>query len=199
MPAAINPRYGTGSDPCVPFGRHGKLLPAIVRNGSVTCTAELGTVLNTGVGHFCSDFDPPDSPFYAVGRKDLRACARRVTDELAAKVIVDGRTTDIMKPRFEVYSPFMTVQLRRTTTSACRRRPQRSRRSDGTYSFATCASGSTSSPRWSLSTTGSRRHSITTSTSCPATTRAPSRHRVSVRRAGPRGARRRPRPRVPRA
>ena len=76
MPAAVNPLWGTGDDPCVRFGPGGKLLSAIAVGGEVTCTAELGTVLDTGWGHFCSTFDPPDSEFYAVGRREQRRCAR---------------------------------------------------------------------------------------------------------------------------
>ncbi len=99
IPAAINPRFGTGDDPCVRFGPGGKLLVAI-SFGEVTCTAELGTVLTTGAGHFCSTFDPPDSPFYAVGRHEQRRCARAVTGETGVRVIVDGHAVDLLRPRF---------------------------------------------------------------------------------------------------
>ena len=110
MPAAVNPLWGTGDDPCVRFGPGGKLLSAI-SFGEVTCTAELGTVLTTGAGHFCSTFDPPDSPFYAVGRHEQRRCARAVTGETGVRVIVDGHAVDLLRPRFASYSPQTTVHL----------------------------------------------------------------------------------------
>jgi hypothetical protein len=110
MPAAVNPLWGTGDDPCVRFGPGGKLLVAI-SFGEVTCTAELGTVLNTGWGHFCSTFDPPDSEFYAVGRQEQRRCAQAVSRETGMRVTVDGHTVDIFRPQFTLFSPQTTVQL----------------------------------------------------------------------------------------
>jgi hypothetical protein len=110
MPAAINPRFGTGDDPCVRFGPRGKWLSAI-SFGEVTCTAERGTVMTTGAGHFCSSFDPPDSPFYAVGRREQRRCARAVSPETGARVTVDGHTVDIFRPQFTLFSPQTTVQM----------------------------------------------------------------------------------------
>jgi len=110
MPAAINPAFGTGEDPCVRFGPGDKLLSAI-SFGEVTCTAELGTVLNTGASHFCSTFDPPNSPFYAVGRREQRSCAQAVSPETGVRVTVDGHTVDIFRPQFTSFSPQTTVQL----------------------------------------------------------------------------------------
>jgi hypothetical protein len=113
MPAAINPLWGTGDDPCVRFGPGGKLLSAIAVGGEVTCTAELGTVLDTGWGHFCSTFDPPDSEFYAVGKREQRRCAKAVSqEETGVRVTVDdGQSVDIFRPRFTNFSPQTTVQL----------------------------------------------------------------------------------------
>jgi hypothetical protein len=112
MPAAVNPLWGTGDDPCVRFGPGSKLLSAIAgEDGTVTCTAELGTVLDTGWGHFCSTFDPPDSEFYAVGRREQRRCARAVSPETGMRVTVDGHTVDIFRPPFTMFSPQTTVQL----------------------------------------------------------------------------------------
>jgi hypothetical protein len=111
MPAAVNPLWGTGDDPCVRFGPGGKLLVAISLGEVVTCTAELGTVLNTGWGHFCSTFDPPDSEFYAVGRREQRICAQAVSPETGLRVTVDGHTVDIFRPQFTSFSPQTTVQL----------------------------------------------------------------------------------------
>ena len=114
MPAAVNPLWGTGDDPCVRFGPGGKLLSAIVGVpfGEVTCTAELGTVLTTGAGHFCSTFDfDLDSDFYAVGRREQRICAQAVSPETGVRVTVDGHTVDIFRPQFTIFSPQTTVQL----------------------------------------------------------------------------------------
>jgi hypothetical protein len=112
IPAAVNPRFGTGGDPCVRFGPGGKLLSAIAgEDRTVTCTAERGTVMTTGAGHFCSTFDPPDSEFYAVSRREQRTCARAVSPETGVRVIVDGHTVDIFRPKFTIFSPQTTVQL----------------------------------------------------------------------------------------
>lgn len=111
MPAAINPRWGTGDDPCVRFGPGGKLLSAI-SFGEVTCTAELGTVVTTGAGHFCSTFDFDfDTEFYAVGRHEQRRCARAVSRETGVRVTVDDHTVDLFRRRFASFSPQTTVQL----------------------------------------------------------------------------------------
>ena len=110
IPAAVNPLWGTGEDPCVRFGPGGKLLVAI-SFGEVTCTAELGTVLHTGWGHFCSTFEAPDSGFYAVGRRAQRSCAQAVSQETGLRVTVDGHTVDIFRPQFTFFSPLTTVQL----------------------------------------------------------------------------------------
>jgi hypothetical protein len=109
MPAAVNPLFGNGADPCVRFGPGGKLLSAI-SFGEVTCTAELGTVVTTGWSHFCSSFEV-GTEFYAVGRQEQRACARDVSTETGVSVTVDGHTVDIFKPRFAAFSPQTTVEL----------------------------------------------------------------------------------------
>ncbi len=111
LPAPVNPLWGFGQDPCVRLGPAGKVLVAI-SYGEVTCTAELGTVLNTGFGHFCSTFDPPDSPFYALGKKAQHRCAREVSPETGMRVTVDGgQTVDLFQPQFTAYTPQTTVQL----------------------------------------------------------------------------------------
>src|SRR5215203_170598 len=51
LPAPVNPLWGSGEDPCVTFGPGGKMLVAI-SFGEVTCTAEVGTTVITGWGHF---------------------------------------------------------------------------------------------------------------------------------------------------
>ena len=110
MPAAVNPLWGTGEDPCVRFGPGGKLLSAI-SFGEVSCTAELGTVVTTGWSHFCSSFEV-GTEFYAVGRQEQRACARAVSGtETRVSVTVDGHTVDIFTPQFTSFSPQTTVQL----------------------------------------------------------------------------------------
>jgi hypothetical protein len=109
MPAAVNPLWGTGENPCVRFGPRGKLLSAI-SFGEVSCTAELGTVLTTGWSHFCSSFEV-GTEFFAVGRQEQRACARAVSTETGVSVTVDGHTVDIFTPQFTSFSPQTTVQL----------------------------------------------------------------------------------------
>jgi hypothetical protein len=110
IPAAVNPLFGTGDDPCVRFGPGGKLLVAI-SFGEVTCTAELGTVLHTGWGEFCSTFDAPDSGFYAVGKQEQRRCAQAASSVTGVRVTVDGHTVDIFRPQFTFFSPQTTVHL----------------------------------------------------------------------------------------
>jgi hypothetical protein len=80
LPAPVNPLWGNGDDPCVRMGPRGNVLVAITFGEVVTCTAEVGTVVNTGSGHFCSTFDPRDSPFYAVLPLAQRRCARAVSN-----------------------------------------------------------------------------------------------------------------------
>ena len=109
LPAAVNPLFGSGADPCVRFGPGGKLLSAI-SFGEVSCTAELGTVLTTGWSHFCSSFEV-GTEFFAVGRQEQRACARAASTETGVSVTVDGHTVDIFKPQFTAFSPQTTVQL----------------------------------------------------------------------------------------
>ena len=110
MPAAVNPLWGTGEDPCVEFGPGAKLLSAI-SFGEVTCAAELGTVVTTGWSHFCSSFEV-GTEFYAVGKQEQRACARAVSgSETAVSVTVDGHTVDIFKPQFTAFSPQTSVRL----------------------------------------------------------------------------------------
>ena len=110
MPAAVNPLWGTGEDPCVEFGPGGKLLSAI-SFGEVTCAAEVGTVVTTGWSHFCSSFEV-GTEFYAVGKQEQRACARAVSGaETRVSVTVDGHTVDIFKPQFAGFSPQTSVRL----------------------------------------------------------------------------------------
>ena len=109
MPAATNPLWGTGEDPCVEFGPGGRLLSAI-SFGEVTCPAELGTVVTTGWSHFCSSFEE-GTEFHAIGKQEQRACARDVSGETAVSVTVDGHTVDIFKPQFTAFSPQTSVRL----------------------------------------------------------------------------------------
>jgi hypothetical protein len=111
LPAAVNPLWGSGEDPCVRLGPTGKTLVAI-SYGEVTCTAQVGTVVNTGGGHFCSTFDPPDTPFYAVERKEQRRCARAISRERGMRLTVDGGPpVDLFQPQSTAYTPQTTVQL----------------------------------------------------------------------------------------
>ena len=55
LPTPVNPLYGEGQDPCVWIAP--QMLVATTFGEEVTCTAELGTVVNTGAMHFCSPFE----------------------------------------------------------------------------------------------------------------------------------------------
>jgi hypothetical protein len=113
LPTPVNPLWGSGADPCVRLGPQGKTLVALTFGGvPVTCTAELGTVVNTGGGHFCSTFDPPDSEFYAVGAREQRRCARDVSRETGLRLSVDGGPwVDLFQPQFTAYTPPTAVRL----------------------------------------------------------------------------------------
>lgn len=100
LPTPVNPLWGMGTDPCVHWGGHDRMLSIITFGEHVTCTVELGTVPITGFGHFCSTFDPPGSDFYAVERREQRRCAREVTPEDAIRVSVDGGRWVYLIPEF---------------------------------------------------------------------------------------------------
>jgi hypothetical protein len=112
IPAAENPLAGN-ADPCVRLGHRGKVLSALALGGTVTCTAEQGTVLFTGWDHWCSSFDDPDSEFYAVGRAAQRKCAKRLNRSVTSVSITvdDAEPVDILKPRFAAFTPLTTVHL----------------------------------------------------------------------------------------
>jgi len=60
----------------------------------------------------CSDIDPQDSGFFAIGEAAQRRCAREHTleDVLAVNVTIDGAApVDIASDRFEVTSPQVTA------------------------------------------------------------------------------------------
>jgi hypothetical protein len=114
LPAPVNPWASDSADPCVRIGPHGKTLIAVTFGNPVTCTAELGTVLYTGVGHFCSTFDPKDSDFYADNPKDGRECARspKVSPETGVRVRVDHRPpVDLFQPQYTAHTPPTEVRL----------------------------------------------------------------------------------------
>jgi hypothetical protein len=112
LPTPLNPvREG---DPCARLGPNGKVLVAVsFPDAPAHCTAEVGTVVNTGADHFCSTFSiDRGSDFYAEDRQDQRECARRVSTETAVLVSVDGaRAVDLVQPRFGVYTPLLTIHL----------------------------------------------------------------------------------------
>jgi hypothetical protein len=108
LPAAAHPFQGNG-DPCVRLGRRGKVLTVAT---PATCTAEQGTAVYEGWDHWCSNFDPPDSPFYAVSAAEQRRCALAASQSVTALTItVDGRSTDILKRRFATFSPQIALNL----------------------------------------------------------------------------------------
>src|SRR3954463_5206825 len=112
LPVAINP-VGAG-DRCLRLGPNGKLLVAVsFPEAPANCTAEVGTVVNTGADHFCSTFSiDRGTDFYAEDRRDQRECARRVSTETAVLVSVDGApAVELIQPRFSVYTPQLTIHL----------------------------------------------------------------------------------------
>lgn len=68
-----------------------------------------------GFGSACSDIDPQDSGFFAIGEAAQRRCAREHTreDVIAVNITVDGTVpVDIASDRFEVTSPQVTAVVR---------------------------------------------------------------------------------------
>jgi hypothetical protein len=112
LPTPVNP-VGAG-DPCARLGPNGKLLIAVsFPDAPANCTAEFGTIVNTGTDHFCSTFSfDRDSKFYAEDKRDQRECARRVSTETAVLVSVDGAPgVDLTQPQFSAYTPQLTIRL----------------------------------------------------------------------------------------
>jgi hypothetical protein len=90
----------------------GRVLPLGPAGGTLACTATTRTrLLVLGMSSACSDAEPP--PFYAVGEAAQQACALAVDETFTAILVtVDGGpAVDIRNPRFEVFSPQMTVDL----------------------------------------------------------------------------------------
>jgi hypothetical protein len=104
---------GSGhGNPRVKVGRGGKVLMAIAHGGTVTCTAERGTMFTTGSDHWCSDTLDPPGPFTAVGRAAQRRCAKALSHKMKTLTItVDGVVFDINKPRFADFTPMLSLTL----------------------------------------------------------------------------------------
>ena len=108
LPTPVNPLYGEGQDPCVWIAPD--MLVAITFGEEVTCTAELGTVVNTGAMHFCSPFE--GEPWFADNPKDGRACARAASPETGLWVSLDGAPrVDIFRPQYTAHTPPTEVRL----------------------------------------------------------------------------------------
>jgi len=101
-----------GAEPlCEQIGQTGKVLFAHRR---FTCTVPEGTpVFLIGNGYFCDNVEPP--PDFGADEAAQRACAHAGNQRSGlARIDVSidgGKEVDIHDPRFEVYSPQMTVML----------------------------------------------------------------------------------------
>ncbi len=103
---------GAFSGNCIPLGNKGKVLAPIPGpDFTASCTVKPGTPLFFAFGSECSDVEGP--PFFGGDEEAQRACAI-VADEffVAARITVDnGKTVEMLNPRFEVISPQQTVEL----------------------------------------------------------------------------------------
>ena len=109
LPVAENPLFGNGEQ-CARLGREGKVLLAI---GFEPCTVPEGTsVYVIGITSFCTNVEP--EPFFGADEAAQRACAvaglRPITESL--RLTVDGgESVDLLKRRYEIFSPQREVQL----------------------------------------------------------------------------------------
>jgi len=103
---------GTFSGSCIPLGSKGRVLAPIPGpDFTASCNAKPGTPLFFVFGSECSDVEEP--PFFGDDEEAQRACAI-AADEffVAASITVDnGKTVDMLTPRFELISPQRTVEL----------------------------------------------------------------------------------------
>jgi hypothetical protein len=109
LPIAENPLVGNG-DQCARLGRTGKVLLAI---GYESCTVPQGTTVYViGITNCCTSVE--EEPLFGLDAAAQRRCAitglRPFTESLL--LTVDGRKPiDLLKRRYEIYSPQRDVQL----------------------------------------------------------------------------------------
>jgi hypothetical protein len=98
---------------CMPLGKHGKIaVPVPNSDLTASCTLKPGTPVYIFFGTECSNVEDP--PFFGADATAQRACALAFDEEffVAASITVDGgEPVDLLTPRFEVFSPQMTVDL----------------------------------------------------------------------------------------
>jgi hypothetical protein len=102
---ANDPFSGT----CIPFARN-VIAPHFGETGTATCTATPRTRLFVFFGSFFTNLDPPDFPTTEEAQLAAAVAADQAIHEL--NVTVDnGRTINLVRRRFELFSPQRTVQL----------------------------------------------------------------------------------------
>jgi hypothetical protein len=98
---------------CLFVGNRDKVaVPVPDENLTAFCTVKPGTAVYILPGSECSDVEDP--PFFGADAAEQRACAIAFDRDffVAASISVDGGTpVDMLRPRFEVVSPQMTVDL----------------------------------------------------------------------------------------
>jgi hypothetical protein len=98
---------------CIPLGKNGKVVfPLTDENFTSFCTVKPGTPVFLAPGSECSDVEDP--PFFGADEAAQRACALAADEEffVSAVMTVDGgEPVDLLTPRFELFSPQMSVEL----------------------------------------------------------------------------------------
>jgi hypothetical protein len=77
-------------------------------DGTATCTATRHSRLFVFFGTFCANFEDPS----LITEQQQLACAVAGDQNFEAlNITVDGETTNIVRPRFELFSPQRTIEL----------------------------------------------------------------------------------------
>lgn len=104
---------GAFVDECIPLGKGGKVaFPLPGEDFTSFCTVKPGTPIMVAPGSECSDVE--EEPFFGDDAAAQRACALAFDEEffVSATMSVDGGSpVNILTPRFELFSPQMTVDL----------------------------------------------------------------------------------------
>jgi hypothetical protein len=99
---------------CIALGPKGNVIAPIAsfEDLTVSCTVKPGTPLYFFFGSECSDVEEP--PFFGADEEAQRACALAFDEGffVSASLVLDGgEPVATLAPRFEVFSPQMTVEL----------------------------------------------------------------------------------------
>lgn len=97
---------------CMPLGHRGKILaPEPDADFTARCSVRPGTRLFFFFGTECSNVEEP--PFFGADAEAQRACALAFDEFFVSASITvdDGEPVDILNPRFELFSPQVTVDL----------------------------------------------------------------------------------------